>query len=176
VAVTSALVLWQITSISYIEQSITRYPAATMTATPLASTSAGSPPRPPPFDSASLDAVNASLSDATPQQILKYAVENLPNLYQTTAFGLTGLAATDMLARLGRKQPELPSIPLIFIDTLYHFQETLDLCERVKRKYNAKLHVFTPPGVSTTAEFEAKYGDKLWETDEDTYDYLVKVS
>lgn len=146
-----------------------------MTATPVASTSSGSPPR-PPFDRESLDAANASLSDATPQQILKYAVETLPNLYQTTAFGLTGLAATDMLARLGRKQPELPRVPLIFIDTLYHFQETLDLCDRVRRKYDAKLHVYTPPGVATTAEFEQKYGDKLWETDEDTYDYLVKVS
>lgn len=29
--------------------------------------------------------------------------------------------------------------------------------------------------MTTTSEFEAKYGAKLWETDEDTYDYLVKV-
>jgi phosphoadenosine phosphosulfate reductase len=29
--------------------------------------------------------------------------------------------------------------------------------------------------VESSQEFEAEYGDKLWETDEDTYDYLVKV-
>ncbi|KAG1221237.1 hypothetical protein G6F68_020981 [Rhizopus microsporus] len=29
--------------------------------------------------------------------------------------------------------------------------------------------------VSTTAQFEQEYGSRLWETDEDAYDYLVKV-
>lgn len=41
--------------------------------------------------------------------------------------------------------------------------------------YLAPLHKYTPPGVSTSQEFEAKYGAKLWETDESSYDYLVKV-
>lgn len=37
------------------------------------------------------------------------------------------------------------------------------------------MTIYTPPGVSTEQEFAAKYGDKLWETDEASYDYLVKV-
>ena len=41
--------------------------------------------------------------------------------------------------------------------------------------YLAPSHVYKPPGVSTTEEFEKKYGEKLWETDEASYDYLVKV-
>lgn len=41
--------------------------------------------------------------------------------------------------------------------------------------YIAPLHVYRPPGVETADEFAAKYGDKLWETDEGSYDYLVKV-
>jgi phosphoadenosine phosphosulfate reductase len=41
--------------------------------------------------------------------------------------------------------------------------------------YLAPLHTYTPPGVSTQAEFTAKYGEKLWESDEASYDYLVKV-
>jgi hypothetical protein len=40
--------------------------------------------------------------------------------------------------------------------------------------YLAPLHIYKPPNVSTAAEFEAKYGEKLWETDEASYDYLVK--
>jgi phosphoadenosine phosphosulfate reductase len=36
--------------------------------------------------------------------------------------------------------------------------------------------VYRPPGVETREEFEEKYGKELWKTDEDTYDYLVKVS
>lgn len=55
------------------------------------------------------------------------------------------------------------------------FQETLDLARRAARKYGASMHIVTPPDVTTTAEFEAKYGEKLWETDDESYDYLVKV-
>lgn len=107
----------------------------------------------------------------TPQQILQWAIDNLPSLYQTTAFGLTGLAAADMLAKLTPKPP-----PLIFIDTLYHFPETIDLKNEVERKYGHPVHVYRPDGVETTLQFEQKYGEKLWETNELFYDYLVKVS
>lgn len=132
---------------------------------------------PPPFDAAQLAAANATLSDATPQEILAWAVDNLPNLYQTTAFGLTGLAATDMLAKLTRRRKAASHlVPLIFIDTLYHFKETLALASKVEKKYKVVLSVYRPPEVETTEEFEEKYGKELWKTDEDTYDYLVKVS
>ena len=65
---------------------------------------------------------------------------------------------------------------MIFIDTLYHFKETLDLIDRVEKKYGTKVKVFYPPEVENVQQFEDKYGKELWKTDEDTYDYLVKVS
>lgn len=37
------------------------------------------------------------------------------------------------------------------------------------------MHVYTPPGTATVAEFEKKWGPQLWEKDDETYDYLVKV-
>ncbi|SCV72570.1 BQ2448_4107 [Microbotryum intermedium] len=128
------------------------------------------------FDVSTIDVVNASLSSATPQEILAWAIAHLPNLWQTTAFGLTGLAATDMIAKITKRQKASQHlVPMIFIDTLYHFEETLALADKVERKYKLKMSVFRPPGVETTAEFEEKYGQELWKTDEDTYDYLVKV-
>lgn len=63
----------------------------------------------------------------------------------------------------------------IFLDTLHHFPETLQLAQTASDTYLAPLHTYTPPGVSTSTEFATKYGDKLWETDEASYDYLVKV-
>ncbi|KAF9930216.1 hypothetical protein FBU30_000760 [Linnemannia zychae] len=66
-------------------------------------------------------------------------------------------------------------VPLIFIDTLYHFQETLDLAQRVQDHYNIPLKVYKPLDCETTADFEAQHGQRLWETDELSYDYLVKV-
>ncbi|POY72933.1 putative Phosphoadenylyl-sulfate reductase (thioredoxin) [Rhodotorula taiwanensis] len=145
-------------------------PAASSTTAPAATAAT-----PRIFDRSQLADVNAQLADATPQGILAWAIDHVPGLYQTTAFGLTGLAATDMIANLSKRRKTAHLVPLIFLDTLYHFDETMDLARRVEKKYKAPLHIFRPPGVETTKEFEAKYGERLWETDEDTYDYLVKV-
>jgi hypothetical protein len=39
------------------------------------------------------------------------------------------------------------------------------------------VHIYKPAGVETTAEFEAKYGAKLWEVDDQLYDWdcLIEV-
>jgi phosphoadenosine phosphosulfate reductase len=74
---------------------------------------------------------------------------------------------------IDRETPHLVS--LIFLDTLYHFDETLDLARRCVQTYGVTLKTFKPMNVESSQEFEAEYGDRLWETDEDTYDYLVKV-
>lgn len=63
----------------------------------------------------------------------------------------------------------------IFLDTLHHFPETILLSQTAADAYLAPLHTYQPPNATTPAEFAAKYGDKLWETDEASYDYLVKV-
>ncbi|KAJ3932188.1 MAG: hypothetical protein NXY57DRAFT_1004094 [Lentinula lateritia] len=117
-----------------------------------------------------LELINAHLSQLQPEQILAWAIEYLPNLYQTTAFGLTGLVAIDMLSKITTSPP-----PLIFLDTLYHFKETYELVEEVKLKYRTPLHVYKPAECRTVEDFEARYGQKLWESDEDTYDFAVKV-
>ncbi|KAM0792908.1 hypothetical protein ACM66B_002669 [Microbotryomycetes sp. NB124-2] len=147
-------------------------PAPTTTARDAQQTTASSS-----FDPTRLAEYNAELASATPQEILAWAIDHLgDSLWQTTAFGLTGLAATDMVSRISkRRKSDKHLVPMIFIDTLYHFKETLALIDRVERKYATRVHVFTPPDVSTVEEFEQKYGQELWKTDEDTYDYLVKV-
>lgn len=75
-----------------------------------------------------------------------------------------------MLSKLTSNPP-----PLIFVDTLYHFKETLQLVEEVERKYGKKVIVYKPEDCETTEDFEKKHGQKLWERDEESYDYHVKV-
>ena len=123
-----------------------------------------------PISIENLDEINAYLNSLSPEQILQWGIQNLPGLHQTTAFGLTGLVAIDMLSRIPLTPP-----PLIFIDTLYHFPETYELVDDVKNKYNVPVHVYKPEGCNSVDDFEKKYGERLWETDEDTYDYAVKV-
>lgn len=80
----------------------------------------------------------------------------------------------DMVSKLDF--PIKSDMELIFLDTLYHFPQTLDLVERVNQKYGyLKIHKFKPKDCNTPEEFEKKHGEKLWETDEDLYDYLAKV-
>jgi len=120
--------------------------------------------------------INQQLSQLEPEDILKWCLISLPGLFQTTAFGLTGLVTIDMLSKISDTMPTKSKVDLIFLDTLYHFPETLDLVERVKAKYpNTKLHTYQPFECSTAAEFEAMHGERLWETNDERYDWAAKV-
>lgn len=124
-----------------------------------------------PLSPQQLASINDHLRRLSPDAILSWAIEYLPNLYQTTAFGLTGLVALDMLSHLTSSPP-----PLIFLDTLYHFKETLELVDEVKSRYGVPVHIYKPTGCENAHDFEQKYGERLWEVNENTYDFLVKVT
>lgn len=123
-----------------------------------------------PVSEEELANINAHLQTLSAEDTLRWGIEHLPGLHQTTAFGLTGLVQLDMLSKITSNPP-----PLIFIDTLYHFKETLELVEEVKRRYGREVNVYQPDGCETVEEFEQKHGERLWEREESTYDYLVKV-
>ncbi|KAK0531772.1 3'-phosphoadenylsulfate reductase [Tilletia horrida] len=120
--------------------------------------------------------INTMLQDAEPEEIIEWAIDNLPGLYQTTAFGLTGCVTLDQIAAISRRRgAPTHLVPLIFIDTLYHFPQTIDLAHRAAAHYNAPIHIFKPDGCQDPAQFEQRYGRELWVRDEASYDYLVKV-
>lgn len=145
-----------------------------------------------------LEDLNDYLSKLEPKYILEWTIDHLPNLYQTTAFGVSGkfalfviafcvtgllsflpyiigLVALVMINKISLDREESHLVSLIFLDTFYHFDETLDLGKRCKEIYGVDLQAFKPMNVKNSKEFENEYGTKLWETDEDTYGYLVKV-
>ena len=138
-----------------------------------------------------LDFINEKLLHLSPEEIIRWAYITFPRLYQTTAFGLTGLVTIDMISKMKNHSDNRDSssdsedgefdekhthpIDLVFIDTLHHFPQTYELVEKVKEKYNPTLHIYKPEGVLNEVEFAAKYGDMLWEKDDKKYDYLVKV-
>ncbi|KAI1363140.1 Phosphoadenosine phosphosulfate reductase family-domain-containing protein [Xylaria arbuscula] len=120
--------------------------------------------------------LNEQFEQLSPQDILRTSKLLFPNLYQTTAFGLTGLVTLDMLSKLQAESPDSSRIEVIFLDTLYHFQETHELVGRVKDRYpEVQIHIFRPNGCNTASEFEGRYGSRMWETNGERYDYLAKV-
>ena len=74
------------------------------------------------------------------------------------------------------KIPRPQMVDLIFLNTLHHFSETLALVDRVRERYPlVNLHVYSPEGVETAEEFAEKYGERLWETNDELYDWVAKV-
>ena len=125
---------------------------------------------------AHLEHLNKQLEPMHPMNILRWCKIMFPNLYQSTAFGLTGLATLDMLSKIQEENPESATVDLMFLDTLYHFKETYELVDRVRERYsNTPLHVFKPHNADNVEAFEATYGEKVWEMSEEMYDWIAKV-
>lgn len=120
--------------------------------------------------------LNQQLERMSVPDRLRFVKVLFPNLYQSTAFGLSGLVTIDMLSKLQAEDPHSNAIDLVFLDTLFHFQETYELVDRVKAKYpNLRIHVYRPDGADTVAEFEERYGERLYETSAELYDWIAKV-
>ncbi|MCJ1288240.1 hypothetical protein MMC26_007595 [Xylographa opegraphella] len=118
--------------------------------------------------------LNRQLQNLEPQDILRWCITTLPGLFQTTAFGLTGLVTLDMLSKM--KIPRPQQVDLIFFDTLHHFTETLALLDRVRDRYPlVNMHVYKPAGISDSEQFAQQYGERLWETNDQLYDWAAKV-
>ncbi|KAG5992464.1 hypothetical protein E4U43_003758 [Claviceps pusilla] len=120
--------------------------------------------------------LNKQMEAMHPMDILRFCKILFPNLFQSTAFGLTGLATMDMLSKIQDENPESKPVELIFLDTLYHFKETYELVDRVKARYpNVPVNIFRPDGMESTEQFEETYGQELWNTADEMYDWIVKV-
>lgn len=120
-----------------------------------------------------LEDLNQKFDLADPKSILAWCLDNISaGLVQSTAFGAGGMVIMDLLYR--DLNPE-PPIPVLFLDTLHHFPETLQLAEEAKNRYRLDLQVFRPQGVDSRAAFADKYGDNLWEKDVEQFHQLTKV-
>ena len=86
-----------------------------------------------------------------------------------TAFGPEGMVLIHMLA----ESP--PRRPIFNLDTGYQFPETLELRERVVRKYGIEVELKRPE--LSVAEYEALHGGPLYRTNPDQccYDRKIRV-
>jgi phosphoadenosine phosphosulfate reductase len=101
---------------------------------------------------------------------LMWAKENFNNIVIATSFGVESSIIIDKLYDGLNYR-----FPVVFIDTLYHFQETLELKDKLNDKYNLNLTTKKPKGFNNKVEFEKEYGEKFWEKDMDTFYDIVKI-
>jgi phosphoadenosine phosphosulfate reductase len=79
-----------------------------------------------------------------------------------------------MLSKLDT--PRSRKVDLIFLDTLHHFPETLSLVDKVRKRYpHLNIHIYKPVGTETEEEFAKTFGYRLWETNDQLYDWIAKV-
>ncbi|MEM8805525.1 MAG: phosphoadenosine phosphosulfate reductase [Cyanobacteria bacterium P01_G01_bin.38] len=113
--------------------------------------------------------LNQRFETATPQEILTWCLENIPTgLVQLSSFST--LTISHMLKReLGAQ------VPVVFLDTLHLFPETLATARRARELYNLDIHTFHARGVHSRNAFAHRYGDRLWEQDIDQFYQLTKI-
>lgn len=120
------------------------------------------------FDLAEL---NQKYNTAHPRDVLAWCIENISTgLVQASAFNVDDIVITDILYR-DLKHP----IPVIFLDTLYHFPQTLELVGKVKELYNLDLKTYKMPDLDSREAFAAKYGDALWDKDISQFHQITKI-
>jgi phosphoadenosine phosphosulfate reductase len=104
--------------------------------------------------------VNGRLQGASPQEILRWAVETFyPRLTMATAFGPEGCVILHMLAEIE------PRVRVFNLDTGYQFAETLALRDRIADRYGIEVELVRPD--TTVAEYEAQHGGPLYRSQPD---------
>jgi phosphoadenosine phosphosulfate reductase len=101
-----------------------------------------------------------AISGASPQQILRWAVETFyPKLTMATAFGPEGCAILHMLSEIE------PRVRVFNLETGYQFAETLQLRDRIAQKYGIEVELVRPD--ETVEVYEAARGGAVYTHDPD---------
>ena len=130
---------------------------------PVTSESSGLDPAPGPFTpaeftDAELAEINADLERASASKVVQWAADNFgPHL--ALAASMTDAVLIDLAVKVA------PAIEVVFIDTGYHFPETLATVEEVRRHYGLNLRMMTV----------ARQEEELWKADPENCCSAVKV-
>ncbi|KAA0235991.1 MAG: putative phosphoadenosine phosphosulfate reductase [Acidimicrobiales bacterium] len=110
------------------------------------------------FTDAELAELSSEFEDLPPGKIIQWAVDQFaPNL--SLSASMTDAVLIDMAVKV------FPAIEVVFIDTGYHFPETLETVERVRRHYGLNLRMMTV----------APHDEELWVIDPENCCSAVKV-
>jgi phosphoadenosine phosphosulfate reductase len=110
--------------------------------------------------------VGAELELAPAEDIIEWAVATFGSRFCITS-SMSDAVLADLASRVA------PGVDVLFLDTGYHFAETLGTADAVGATLEVNLIPITP--VQTVAEQDAEYGPRLYERDPDLCCALRKV-
>ena len=97
------------------------------------------------------------LESASPEAILKYAVETFPNITFACSFGAEDVVIVDMLQKIS------PGSDVFYLDTDFHFKETYETRDKMAERYGIKFVEVKPE--LTPVEQAEQHGEELWKND-----------
>jgi phosphoadenosine phosphosulfate reductase len=100
------------------------------------------------------------------EEIIRWAVDAFGDRF-CVASSMADAVMVDLVSRVA------PDVAVVFLDTGYHFAETIGTRDAVAATYPIKMLSITP--VQTVAEQDAQYGPRLHERDPDLCCRLRKV-
>jgi len=111
---------------------------------------------------------NKKYSNADVDTILRWTKDNFGDTFAfTTAFGYSGIAILHHALKI------MPDIKIYFIDTGYHFKESLEFCKYMTKKWNLNLEIIKPD--ITKKELEKKIGKEPYKINADLCCHYCKV-
>lgn len=121
------------------------------------------------IDKKFLAEANKNLSNEEINTILKWTKETFgkDDVAMTTAFGYSGLVLLHHVLDI------MPDLNVYFIDTGFHFQETLDFCEKITDEWNLNLEIIKPD--ITNQELIKKLGPRPYKENPDLCCHYCKV-
>jgi phosphoadenosine phosphosulfate reductase len=106
------------------------------------------------------------LETATASEVLRWAHETFGN-----RFAVASSMADGLLAHLAQRVA--PGIEVIFLDTGYHFPETLGTRDAMAAVYDVRVRTVLP--LLSVAQQDAEHGPELWRRDPDACCAMRKV-
>lgn len=132
---------------------------------PATLTATNQPPEPLPgpfapteFDDDRLAELSEEFESAPASKIVRWAADNF-GPHMALAASMTDAVLIDLAVKVA------PAIEVVFIDTGYHFPETLETVEAVRRRYGLNLRIMTV----------APHDEELWRVDPANCCSAVKV-
>lgn len=112
---------------------------------------------------------SAKLETATPREIIAWAAQHYhPKLGMATAFGPEGCVILHYLAEVQ------PDVYVFNLDTGYQFQETLELRDRIAKRYGIEVELRRTR--TTVAEYEQLNGGPVYKNNPDKCCFDRKLS